>query len=178
MTAFTQTNPSEGLATLVSVFTERFAAQAADFRGEVSLTLAVEQLLPAAEALRDEFAFELLTELTAVDYWPQQSPRFHVVYRLRSLKHNLIIGLRLLLNGNAPVMPSLAGVYANANWFERELWDMFGIRFEGHPDLRRVIMPYDWQGHPLRKDYPLGYEEVQFSFNFDEIDLRKPYAQE
>jgi NADH-quinone oxidoreductase subunit C len=120
----------------------------------------------------------LLTEQTAVDYWPELTPRFHVVYRLRSLKQNLILGFRVPLDGNFPVMPTLTGVYANANWFERELWDMFGIRFEGHPDLRRVVMPEDWEGHPLRKDYPLGYEEVQYTFNFDEIDIRKPYAQE
>jgi NADH-quinone oxidoreductase subunit C len=75
-------------------------------------------------------------------------------------------------------MPSLTGVYLNANWFERELWDMFGIHSEGHPDLRRIIMPADWVGHPLRKDYPLGYEEVQFTFNYEDIDLRKPYARE
>jgi len=156
----------------------RFSAGTYEFRGEVSLLLASEQLVPACQMLRDEFDFDLLAEETAVDYWPAQESRFHVVYRLRSLKNNQIIGLRVPLNGNAPLMPSLVGVYANANWFERELWDMFGIRFDGHPDLRRVVMPYDWEGHPLRKDYPLGYEEVQFTFNFDEIDLRKPYAQE
>jgi len=157
---------------------DRFGAGTYEFRGEVSLLLAVEQLVPACQALRDEFAFDLLAEETAVDYWPAQTPRFHLVYRLRSLKNNQIVGLRVPLNGNAPIMPSLVGVYSNANWFERELWDMFGIRFDGHPDLRRLIMPYDWEGHPLRKDYPLGYEEVQFTFNFDEINLRKPYAQE
>jgi NADH-quinone oxidoreductase subunit C len=163
---------------IVETFTQRFKAGLYEFRGEVSLIVPPEAAVPAALALRDEFDFVMLTEETAVDYYPEQAPRFHVVCRMRSLKHNTIIGLRVPLDGNAPVMPSLTGVYPNANWFERELWDMFGIRFEGHPDPRRIIMPADWEGHPLRKDYPLGYEEVQFSFNFDEIDLRKPYAKE
>jgi NADH-quinone oxidoreductase subunit C len=157
---------------------DRFGASTYEFRGETSLILSLDQIVSACQTLRDEFNFNLLAEQTAVDYWPELTPRFHVVYRLRSLKHNLILGLRVPLDGNSPVMPTLTGVYANANWFERELWDMFGIRFEGHPDLRRVVMPEDWVGHPLRKDYPLGYEEVQFTFNFDEIDVRKPYAQE
>jgi NADH-quinone oxidoreductase subunit C len=169
---------NEKIQAIVRAFEERFDAGLYEFQGDTSLVLASQHIVAACQALRDEFDFELLSEETAVDYWPEQSPRFHVVYRLRSIKHNLIIGLRVPLDGNAPVMPSITGLYANANWFERELWDMFGIRFEGHPDLRRVVMPYDWEGHPLRKDYPLGYEEVQFSFNFDEIDLRKPYAKE
>lgn len=171
-------SPNLDVSTIVQHFKDRFGASVYEFRGETSLILQADQIVPACQALRDEFNFELLTEETAVDYWPDLTPRFHVVYRLRSLKHNLIIGLRVPLDGNFPVMPTLTGVYANANWFERELWDMFGIRFEGHPDLRRVVMPADWVGHPLRKDYPLGYEEVQFTFNFDEIDVRKPYAQE
>jgi len=174
---------------IVKTFQERFGAQTDEFRGEVSLILPPAHIQAACQALRDEFEFNLLSEETAVDYWgetsfgrndssSEQSPRFHVVYRIRSLPRNQIIGLRVPLDGNAPVMPSITSIYANADWFERELWDMFGIRFEGHPDLRRIVMPYDWVGHPLRKDYPLGYEEVQFSFNFDEIDERKPYAQE
>ena len=166
------------LQKIVEVFTARFGAQASEFRGETSLMLAAGHILPACQALRDEFGFDLLTEETAVDYWPEQAPRFHIVYRVRSLKHNAMIGLCVPLEGNAPKLPSITGIYTNANWFERELWDMFGIQVEGHPDLRRIVMPYDWVGHPLRKDYPLGYEEVQFSFNFDEIDVRKPYAKE
>ena len=172
------TDIDETIQSIVNAFKERFQAQTYEFRGEVSLILAPAHIQLACQALRDEFGFDLLNEETAVDYWPEQSPRFHVVYRVRSLPHNQMIGLRVPLDGNAPTMPSITGVYANANWFEREIWDMFGIHFEGHPDLRRVVMPYDWVGHPLRKDYPLGYEEVQFSFNFDEIDVRKPYAKE
>jgi NADH-quinone oxidoreductase subunit C len=169
---------NEALQTIVKEFQERFDAGLYQFRDEASLIVKPEQIVEICQALRDEQQFDILTEETAVDYWPEQAPRFHVIYRLRSLKRNLIIGLRVPLDGNAPLMPSLTSVYTSANWFERELWDMFGIRFEGHPDLRRIVLPYDWEGHPLRKDYPLGYEEVQFTFNFDEINLRKPYAQE
>jgi NADH-quinone oxidoreductase subunit C len=171
-------NMDEITQSIVKAFQERFQAQTYEFRDEVSLIVKPEHILAACQALRDEFNFDLLNEETAVDYWPEQSPRFHIVYRVRSLTHNRMIGLRAPLDGNSPTMPSITGIYANANWFERELWDMFGIQFDGHPDLRRIVMPYDWVGHPLRKDYPLGYEEVQFSFNFDEIDVRKPYAKE
>jgi NADH-quinone oxidoreductase subunit C len=155
---------------------ERFSFQAQEFRGDVSLIVSPSQLVEICRVLRDEFDFEMLVEETAVDYWPEENPRFHIVYGVRSLKNNLILFLRVPLNGNAPSLPTLETIYPNANWFERELWDMFGIRFEGHSDLRRILMPDDWAGHPLRKDFPLGYEEVQFSFNFDEIDKRKPYA--
>lgn len=166
------------IESIVQAYRERFGAGVYEFRGDGSLVIRPEQIVEVCQALRDEQRFELLSEQTAVDLWPEGEPRFQVLYRLRSIQRNLILGLVVPLAGNAPSMPSLTGVYANANWFERELWDMFGIRFAGHPDLRRVLMPEDWGGHPLRKDYPLGYEEVQFSFNFDEIDLRKPYAQE
>jgi len=154
----------------------RFGGDLQEFRGDVNLIVTPEKIVDVCRTLRDEFHFELLAEQTAVDYWPQQAPRFHVIYGLRSYSQNLIIHLRVPLDGNAPSVPTITEVYKNANWFERELWDMFGIRAEGHPDLRRILMPHDWQGHPLRKDYPMGYEEVQFTFNFEEIDVRKPYA--
>ncbi|MBN2547709.1 MAG: NADH-quinone oxidoreductase subunit C [Anaerolineales bacterium] len=169
---------NEQIQTIIQALQERFGCEVYEFRGDASLILSPENIVAAAQALRDEYGFEMLTEETAVDYWPELEPRFHIVYRFRSLRHNLIVGARVPLNGNAPTMPSLVKVYANANWFERELWDMFGIHFEGHPDLRRIVMPYDWEGHPQRKDYPLGYEEVQFTFNFEEINLRKPFAEE
>ncbi len=169
---------NEQIQNITEILKKRFNAGVYEFRDEISLILAPDQIVAVCQALQDEFGFELLAEETAVDYWPQENPRFHVVYRIRSLQHNLIIGLRVPLNGNSPTLPSIVGVYENANWMERELWDMFGIRCEGHPDPRRILMPHDWEGHPLRKDYPLGYEEVQYTFNFDEINLRKPYARE
>jgi NADH-quinone oxidoreductase subunit C len=168
----------EKLQSLVDQLKERFDAPVYTYADEASLIVKPEQVVEACRVLRDEQHFEMLVAETAVDYWPELKPRFHVVLRLRSLKHNLILGLRVPLDGNFPTMPTLEGVYPNANWFERELWDMFGIRLLGHSDLRRIVMPHDWEGHPLRKDFPVGYEEPQFSFNFDEIDLRKPYAKE
>ncbi len=169
----------EKLQPIVDAFEKRFDARMSSFRGQTRLFVAREHLPAAATALRDEFGFEMLTDLTAVDYWPQESPRFHVVYWFTSWQHQgLRISLRIPLEGEDAVLPTLEGVYPNANWYERELWDMFGIRIEGHSDLRRILMPYDWVGHPLRKDYPLGYEEVQFSFNQEEIMVRKAHPQD
>jgi NADH-quinone oxidoreductase subunit C len=86
--------------------------------------------------------------------------------------------LRVAVNGDQPKVPTAALVYDVANWRERELLDMFGIEFEGHPDPRRILTEEGMEGHPLRKDFPLGYEEPQFTFNYDDIDLRKIYAKE
>jgi NADH-quinone oxidoreductase subunit C len=116
----------------------------------------------------------MLVDVTAVDYWPQEEPRFHVVYQLYSMRNNLLLRLRVPLNGSLPHVRTVEGIYPSANWFEREVWDLFGIRFDNHSDPRRIIMPADWDGHPLRKDYPLGYEEVQFSFNQDQVSQHKP----
>jgi NADH-quinone oxidoreductase subunit C len=161
-----------------SALVERLGGTVSEFRGEVSLTLTPETIVSASQALRDEFSFNTLIAITGVDYWPQEEPRFHVVYLLYSFPLNLRLTLRVPLSGNAPHIPTVEKVYPNANWYEREVWDMFGMRFDGHSDLRRILMPEDWEGHPLRKDYPLGYEEVQFSFNADEVDRRKHYPTE
>ena len=136
-----------------------------------------EDLLGLAQALHDEYSFKMLMDVTAVDYLSEE-PRFNVVYQLYSMEKNQRISLRVAVNGQNPLVNSIVGIFSGANWFEREVMDMFGIQFEGHPDPRRIIMPADWQGHPLRKDYPLGYEEVQFSFNFEEINGRKPKGKE
>jgi len=169
---------TEYLQTAVQHLQERFDGQVQQFQDEISLTISSEHIVAVCQSLRDDYDFNLLADITAVDYWPQEDPRFHVVYQLHSLPRNISLSLRVPLPGQRASVPTIESVYPNANWSEREIWDMFGIHIEDHSDLRRILMPYDWEGHPLRKDYPLGYEEVQFSFNFDEIDLRKPYVDE
>jgi len=149
------------------------------FRDETTVVLSREVIAAACRILHDDasLGFELLAALTAVDYHPKE-PRFAVVYLLYSIAQNVFLGLRVYLPGRSPEVATIESVYPNANWHEREVFDMFGINFLGHSDLRRILMPHDWVGHPLRKDYPLAYEEVQYTFNFDEIDKRKPYAKE
>jgi NADH-quinone oxidoreductase subunit C len=169
---------SKHLDFVIQALKERFDGELGEFRGELRVILSTGHIVEVARALREEFGFEYLSDLTAVDYWPQMEPRFHAVYQFSSLEHNVRLEVRVPVSGYDEVLPSIEGIYFNANWYEREVYDMFGIQVEGHPDLRRILMPHDWEGHPLQKDYPLGYEEVQFSFNLDEIDLRKPYAEE
>ena len=162
------------LQPIVQALEKEFSARAEEMFGEAQVVLSVENIVSACEFLRDKFKFDLLSMITAVDYGLQEEPRFHVIYQLNSTVDSLFLTLRVPISGEKPSIPTLIGIYKNANWREREIWDLFGIHVEGHPDLRRLLMPTDWDGHPLRKDYPLGYEEPQFSFNFDEIDLSKP----
>ena len=164
---------AESLTQITQKFAARFEATMQAAYDEQELVIKPEQIVPVCLALRDEENFEMMVDQTAVDFFPNECPRFHVVYKLRSIARNLIIGLIVPLDGNEPFMPSLVSVFPNADYYERELWDLFGIRFAGHPDLRRILMPHDWEGHPLRKDYPLGYEEPQFTFNFEKIQARK-----
>jgi NADH-quinone oxidoreductase subunit C len=169
------------LEPIVQALQEKFGATLEESRGEAHVFVKPEQIVDVLMLLRDTYKFELLSALTASDYWPQGSPRFHVIYQLSSLAENITLQIRVPVpaGGNEqPKVPTVTGVYDVANWREREVADMFGIEFEGHPDPRRILMPPDWEGHPLRKDYPLGYEEPQFTFNFEDIDLRKPYAKE
>ena len=166
------------LEKIIQTLQQNFGATVEEFRDEAHVFIKAGQIVEALTLLRDKHEFELLSTLTVVDYWPQQLPRFHIVYQLTSLTQNLSIQLRIPLNGDQPKVPTATRVYQVANWREREAWDMFGIEFEGHPDMRSILLPEGHEGHPLRKDYPLGYEEPQFSFNFDEIGLRKPGAKE
>jgi len=153
----------------------KFGGETIEFRGVTSLMVETKDLVAAVTEIRD-MGFERLSDITAIDYWPEETPRFHVVYQFTSVKHQATLCLRVPVPGISPILPTVEKIYPNANWRERELYDMFGITFENHSDMRRILMPYDWEGYPLRKDYPLGYEEPQFSFNFDEISARKPFA--
>ena len=166
------------LEMIVQDLQKKFEATFEEFRGEAHVFVQPAQIVEVLTYLRDAQEFPLLSAMTAVDYWPQEEPRFHVIYQLTSLAKNLSIQVRVPVMATNPVVPTVSALFESANWREREVWDMFGIRFEGHPDPRRILMPQDWEGHPLRKDYPLGYEEPQFTFNFEEINLRKPYAKE
>jgi NADH-quinone oxidoreductase subunit C len=165
------------LQPVVEKLEKELGVSATEYCGDASLVIPREKIVAACQQLQG-LGFELLSALTAVDYWPQQDPRFHVIYQFTSVSNNLVLTVRVPVPGINPSLPTVSHLYRSANWRERELWDMFGIKAEGHPDLRRILMPADWEGHPLRKDYPLGYEEPQFTFNYEEIDLRKPYAKE
>ena len=169
---------NEQLQNAIQVLKEKFGCDENIHRGEHTLFVEAKDIVDAAQMLRDEFDFNLLASLTATDYWPDEAPRIHVSYQLYSIKHKIHLRLRVPLAGDALKIPTIEGLYPNANWHEREVYDLFGVNFEGHSDMRRILMPYDWEGHPLRKDYPLGYEEPQFTFNFEAIDLRKPKATE
>jgi len=136
-----------------------------EYRGDHTAMVSREGLLPALTLCRDDaaLAFDLLVDVTAVDYlrFPgrEDGPRFEVVYHLYSVAHNHRVRVKVPVEQDDPVVPTATGLWPIANWLEREVWDMFGIKFSGHPDLRRILMDERWDGHPLRKDYPLkGYQ--------------------
>lgn len=116
-----------------------------------------ERLLEVARALCDGPSprFDVLVEVTAVDWWPAAEPRFEVVYHLVATGAPAVLRLKVPVGGAEPAVASVRSVWPSADWLEREVWDLFGIVFEGHGDLRRLLMPEDWEGHPLRKDHPV-----------------------
>jgi NADH-quinone oxidoreductase subunit C len=132
------------------------AAQVSYYLGDWTVIVAPARLADAAQHLRDTpgALFDYCSDVTAVDWPTREGERFDVVYCLYSTRLRQRLRVKARVADGAPV-PSVAGIWAAANWLEREVWDMFGIRFEGHPDLRRILMPDEWQGHPQRKDYPL-----------------------
>jgi NADH-quinone oxidoreductase subunit C len=130
--------------------------------GEATAVIDCAALVEALRVCRDDEAlrFDMLMDLTAVDYltYPgrEDGARFEVVYHLYSVPHNHRLRLKVAVEEDAPVVPTAVPLWPIANWFEREVWDMFGIRFEGHPDLRRLLLYEQFVGHPLRKDYPVN----------------------
>jgi NADH-quinone oxidoreductase subunit C len=125
-------------------------------RGELTLTIAAGEIRAAATTVQAA-GYNFFEDVTAVDWFPS-SPRFQLSYHIVSHTCKERIRMRVMVDGNAPAVESITSVWPAANFYEREVFDLFGIIFEGHPDLRRIMMPDEWQGHPLRKDYPVeGY---------------------
>lgn len=137
-------------------------------RGQTVLIVERERIRDVLAVLRDspELQFTMLVDLTSVDYLGMdREPRFNVVYNLLSMTRNMRLTLKVVVPEDDEVVPSVTPDWPTANWLEREVFDMMGIRFSGHPDLRRILMPHDWQTYPQRKDVPLGEEPVAFSDN-------------
>ena len=134
------------------------AVQGAKFdRDELSIYVARESIRQACEQLKNNGLVDFLSDLTCADYYPRQ-PRFELAYHLLSIQRKERVRLKVKLEGDDAVVESITAVWPGANFFEREVFDLFGIRFLGHPYLRRIMMPEDWEGHPLRRDYPVeGY---------------------
>jgi NADH-quinone oxidoreductase subunit C len=152
---------------------ERFGDRISDCHvvlDELTITIDKDCVLPVCEALRDDddFSFGECIDLCGVDYleygngdW--EGPRYAVVYHLLSIEHNHRLRLKVFLDGEPPIIDSVTGIWASTNWFERECFDLFGIVFDGHPDLRRILTDYGFVGHPFRKDFPLiGQVEMRY----------------
>ncbi|MGQ9668689.1 MAG: NADH-quinone oxidoreductase subunit C [Desulfosoma sp.] len=123
------------------------------FRDQWALDVRSEDLLEVMAELRDRWGFRYLIDVTAVDFYPQK-PRFQVVYHLWCHAHQALLRVKTWVETDTPSVPSVTGLWTTADWHERECYDLFGIHFTGHPNLRRILLPEAWEGHPLRKDYP------------------------
>ena len=131
--------------------------------GELTITIAAPDIVATAKVLRDDERCRYISiiDVTAVD-WPSREPRFEVVYHLLSPKHNVRVRVKIETDETSPVA-SITGVFPGADWFERETYDLYGVVFTGHPDMRRLLTDYGFEGHPLRKDFPLtGFVEVRY----------------
>jgi NADH-quinone oxidoreductase subunit C len=136
------------------------------------------RLLEIARFLRDEPDMNMnhFCDLTVVD-WPEREDRFEVVVHFHSLTHGHRVRLKAGVNASDPVVPSLTSVYSGADWFEREAFDMYGVRFDGHPDLRRILLWEEFEGHPLRKDYPKERRQCPVPFREDHPDQPPPFRE-
>ncbi len=129
--------------------------------GETLLWVTPEKIVPVCRHLRDELGFERVCGVSAIDRFPLE-PRFEVVYFLHSVSRNIRIKLKVALPGSSPVVETITSVWEGANWYERETFDLFGIRFEGHPNLKRLLLPEGWEGHPLRRDVPTHGDKYSY----------------
>jgi NADH-quinone oxidoreductase subunit C len=135
-----------------------------EFRGETTLVVPRELLRATAEYCRSNLQFNFLSDATSLDRFPTE-PRFELNYHLVSIPKKSKIRLRTRVSGADPVVDSLVPVWPGAGWLEREIFDLMGIRFNGHPDLRRILLPADWEGYPLRRDFPTeGYRDIPATF--------------
>jgi NADH-quinone oxidoreductase subunit C len=150
-----------------------------DFRGERTLFIKKENIKAICQFLRDneDLRYDYISDICADDLLPE-FPRFAVSYHLYSLTNQHRLRLRVWVEDPDEGPETVGSVWPVATWLEMEVWDLMGVRCLGNSSLRRLFLPEDWQGYPLRKDYPLGYEEVQFSFNYREVDAKKPYAKD
>ena len=151
---------------IVEQIKERFPENVLDYGTAIGQTWAIikrDNIDKICRFLKEDpdVKMDYLIDVTAVDWMPK-TPRFEVVYHLHSMKHGHRLRLKVPVEEDAAVVPSVAGVWKTACWHERETWDLFGIKFDGNPDMRRILMPDDWEGHPLRKDYPLEGPEWTF----------------
>lgn len=136
----------------------KFAAsilEVVEFRGETTVTVKKEEIVAVCHFLKTNEGFNFLTDLCGVDYLGKKDDRFMVVYHLYNIATHERLRLKVAVSQQDATVDSVAPVWATANWHERECWDLMGISFNNHPDLRRILMPADWVGHPLRKDYPV-----------------------
>ena len=132
--------------------------ETSDALGEYTLIADPSQIVNLCSHLKSDENFIRLSGITAVD-WHPADPRFEVVYHLHSVERNQRVRVKCRVSGNSPEIDSVTSVWRAADWYEREIFDMFGITFRNHPNLQRILMPVDWEGHPLRKDYPVhGYK--------------------
>lgn len=144
-----------GKEEITKIIQDKFAILNVETEPDLTIYVASDKLLPICQFLHDdpELNFVYVADITAVDY-PERTPRFDVVYHLYSIDKNHRVRVKTGVNEGNGIF-SVTGIWKGADWFEREVYDMFGIEFTGHPDLRRILLPDDWTGHPLRKDYPL-----------------------
>jgi NADH-quinone oxidoreductase subunit C len=167
---------------IVERMKEKFPEEVIDvreFRGQVSVTLRKGRIREICRYLHDDpgLQFDYLIDLCGVDYLGKKDKRFEIVYHLYSIDHRHMIRLKAEVPEEDPSIDSVVPVWTGANWHEREACDMYGILFQDHPDLRRILMPEDWEGHPLRKDYPVKGPDKEWPGFIDVLDKAKRFRE-